>query len=97
MKHTGILLDEMFAGLKDYLEILGWEVQTVHDVDLRGAKDKDIVEYARKHDLLLVTQDQKSAELADLVGVKNVFISQVDIAKIADEEIRKKYPNLKSK
>lgn len=97
MKHTGILLDEMFAGLKDYLEILGWEVQTVHDVDLRGAKDKDIVEYARKHDLLLVTQDQKSAELADLVGVKNVFISQVDIAKIADEEMRKKYPNLKSK
>ena len=97
MKHTPILLDEMFAGLKDYLEILGWEVQTVHDVDLRGAKDKDIVEYARKHDLLLVTQDQKSAELADLVGVKNVFISQVDIAKIADEEIRKKYPNLKSK
>jgi len=95
MKLTRILLDEMFAGLKDYLEVLGWRVQTVHDVDLKGAKDKDIVEYAKKHDLLLVTQDQKTAELADLIGVKNVFISQVDIAKIADDEIRKRYPNLK--
>lgn len=95
MKLTRILLDEMFAGLKDYLEVLGWSVQTVHDVDLKGAKDKDIVEYAKKHDLLLVTQDQKTAELADLIGVKNILISQVDIAKIADDEIRKRYPNLK--
>jgi predicted nuclease of predicted toxin-antitoxin system len=96
MKLARILLDEMFAGLKDYLEVLGWSAQTVHDVELKGAKDKDIVEYAKKHDLLLVTQDQKTSELADLIGVRNVFISQVDIAKIADEEIRKKYPNLRA-
>jgi len=88
-----LLLDEMFAGLKEYFETLGWEVQTAQDVGLRGASDKDIVEYARAHNLLLVTQDQKPAELAELVGVKCVLISNAMIAKIADERIREKYLN----
>jgi predicted nuclease of predicted toxin-antitoxin system len=88
-----LLLDEMFAGLKEYFETLGWEVQTVQDVGLRGASDRDIVEYARTHDMLLVTQDQKPAELAELVGVKCVLISNAMIAKIADERIREKYLN----
>ena len=88
-----LLLDEMFAGLKEYFETLGWEVQTAQDVGLRGASDKDIVEYARTHDRLLVTQDQRPAELAEMVGVKFVLISNSMIAKIADERIREKYLN----
>ena len=88
-----LLLDEMYAGLKEYFETLGWEVQTAQDAGLRGASDKDIVEYARAHDVLLVTQDQKPAELAELVGVKCVLISNAMIAKIADERIKEKYLN----
>jgi predicted nuclease of predicted toxin-antitoxin system len=90
-----ILLDEMYAGLKEYFETLGWDVLTVHDAGLKGAKDKDIVEYAKNNNLLLVTQDQKPADLADLKGVKCVLISNAMIAKIADAKIREKYPNLK--
>jgi predicted nuclease of predicted toxin-antitoxin system len=86
----------MYAGLKEYFETLGWEAQTAQDVGLRGAKDKDIVEYAEKHDFLLVTQDQKPAELAEIRGVRHVLISNVMIAKIADQEIRKKYPNIEN-
>jgi predicted nuclease of predicted toxin-antitoxin system len=86
----------MYAGLKEYFETLGWEAQTAQEVGLKGAKDKDIVEYAEKHDFLLVTQDQKPAELAELKGVKHVLISNAMIAKIADQEIRKKYPNIES-
>lgn len=86
-----LLLDEMFAGLKEYLEVLGWEVQTAQEAGLKGSKDKDIVEYARKQDLVLITQDQKSSELAELKGVRHVYISRATIAKIADSEIRKKY------
>lgn len=88
-----LLLDEMYAGLKEYFETLGWEVQTAQDAGLRGASDRDVVEYARTHDVLLVTQDQKPAELAELVGVKCVLISNAMIAKIADERIREKYLN----
>lgn len=91
-----LLLDEMYAGLKEYFETLGWEAQTAQEVGLKAAKDKDIVEYAEKHDFLLVTQDQKPAELAELKGVRHVLISNAMIAKIADQEIRKKYPSIES-
>ena len=89
-----ILLDEMYAGLKEYFETLGWEVTSAQDVGLKAAKDREIVEYARAHGMLLVTQDQKPADLADLVGVKFVLISGAMIAKIADEKIREKYGDL---
>ena len=90
-----ILLDEMFAGLKEYFEILGWNVITAQEVGLRGAKDRAVVEYAIKNDLLLVTEDQKPAELMNLKGAKFFLISNAMIAKIADEKIREKYPDLK--
>jgi len=86
-----LLLDEMYAGLKEYFETLGYEVLTAQEAGLKAAKDKDVVEYAGKHCLILVTQDQKPAELADLTGVKYILISNVMIARIADEKIREKY------
>ena len=90
-----ILLDEMYAGLKEYFETFGWEVLTVQEVGLQGARDKDVVEYAKKNNLLLVTQDQKPADLAELLRVKYVLISNAMIAKIANERIREKYPDIK--
>ncbi len=92
-----LLLDEMYAGLKEYFETLGWGVVTVQDVGLRGAKDKDIVEYAGDNGLFLVTQDQKPADLADLIGVKYLLISNAMIARIADAKIREKYSMTPSK
>ncbi|MGB9659382.1 MAG: DUF5615 family PIN-like protein [Nitrososphaerales archaeon] len=92
-----LLLDEMYSGLKEYFETLGWDVLTVQDVGLQGAKDKDIIDYAKNNNLLLVTQDLKSADLADLKGVKYVLISNAMIAKMADAKIREKYQNKKEK
>ena len=86
-----LLLDEMYAGLKEYFEALGYEVLTAQEAGLKAAKDKDVVEYAGKHDLILVTQDQKPAELAELTGVKYVMISNAKIAKIADAEIKTRF------
>jgi len=86
-----LLLDEMYAGLKEYFEALGYEVLTAQEAGLKSAKDKDVVEYAGKHGLILVTQDQKPAELAELTGVKYVMISNAKIAKIADAEIKTKF------
>ena len=92
-----ILLDEMFAGLKEYFEILGWDVITAQEAGLRGAKDRAVVEYALNNNLLLVTEDQKPAELANLKGAKHVLISNAMLAKLADEKIREKYPELGQK
>ena len=86
-----LLLDEMYAGLKEYFETLGYEVLTAQQAGLKAAKDKDVVEYAGKHGLILVTQDQKPAELAELTDVQYVLISNAMIAKIADAKIKEKY------
>jgi len=84
-----LLLDEMYTGLKEYLQALGWEVLTVQDVNLTGAEDKRIVEYAEKNRLLLVTQDEKHADLASLRGVPCVLISKVMLTRMIDAELRK--------
>ena len=83
-----ILLDEMYAGLKEYFETLGYEVLTAQEEGLKSARDRDIVGHAKKHNLILVTQDQKVAELAELTDVKCVFISNLMIAKLVDERIK---------
>lgn len=88
-----LLLDEMYAGLKDYFETLGYEVLTAQEAGLKSAKDKAVVEFAGKNNLILVTQDQKPAELAELTKVRYVLISKVMIARIADAALRDKYPH----
>lgn len=90
-----LLLDEMYAGLKEYFEALDWDVMTAQEAGLQGAKDRDVVEYAKRNNLLLVTQDQKPAELAELIGCKCVLISSAMIAQIADAKIKEKYPSVK--
>jgi len=90
-----LLLDEMYTGLKEYFETLGWDVLTIQDVGLKGADDRKIIEYAKKNGLLVVTQDQKPADLADLKGVPYVLISKKMIAIMADAKIREKYPDMK--
>ncbi len=86
-----LLLDEMYAGLKEYFETLGYEVMTAQEAGLKSASDRAIVEYAGKNDLIVVTQDSKPAELAELLGVKSILISNAMIAKIADAKIKEKY------
>lgn len=83
--------------MQEYFETLGWDVITVQDAGLQGAKDKDIVRYAKTLNLLLVTQDQKPADLAELSGVKYILISNSLIANMADVKIREKYPKAKQK
>jgi predicted nuclease of predicted toxin-antitoxin system len=89
-----LLLDEMYAGLKEYFQLLGWSVSTVQDIGLQGAKDIEIVKYAKENNMLIVTQDPKSANLAELAGVKYVLISNAMIAKITDAKIKEKYPEI---
>ena len=83
----------MYAGLKEYFETLGYLVLTVQEAGLKGSKDRDVVKYDLKNDLILISRDQKPAELAQLTGAKHLLISNLMIAKIADEYLKKKYQN----
>ena len=85
-----ILLDEMYTGMKDYLKALGWELETVNTTGLQGASDTKVMEYAKDNDLLVVTQDEKFADIAELKGVQCVLVSRKMVAKMIDSELRKK-------
>lgn len=84
------LLDEMFSGLKEYFEVLGCEVVTVHDVNLTGKMDKAIAKYAKDHDLMLITEDRKPAELADLFGARYFYVDNKTKAQMIHEKIKKR-------
>ncbi|KXB08690.1 hypothetical protein AKJ56_00575 [candidate division MSBL1 archaeon SCGC-AAA382N08] len=86
-----LLLDEMYTGLKDYFEILGWDVSTVREEGLEGASDKKIVEYAKEKNFVIVTEDQKPAELAELENLPHVLVTKRLLASMIDSEIREKY------
>jgi predicted nuclease of predicted toxin-antitoxin system len=80
----------MYTGLKEYLQALGWDVITVQDAKLVSASDRRIVDYAERNRLLLVTQDEKHADLAGLRNVPCVLISKTMLTKMIDAELRKK-------
>jgi predicted nuclease of predicted toxin-antitoxin system len=86
-----LLLDEMYNGLKEYFEVLGCQVKTVKEVDLSGKKDREIAEYAKKHGLILVTEDHKSAELAELMGGLFFYVDSKTKAKMIYDSIIEKY------
>lgn len=84
-----ILLDEQLAGLNEFLQSLGYEVTTVQDEKMIGAPDYQIVTFAKKNNLILVTRDSKQAQIAELQKVKHVWISFAKIAEITHRELQK--------
>ena len=90
-----ILLDEMYSGLKDYFQVLGYEIETVPEVGLSGSEDKKIAEYAKKHKMILVTDDRKPAELAHLLGAKYYYVDMKTKAQMIEAKLLEKFPELK--
>ena len=86
-----ILLDEMYTGMKDYLVALGWDLETVNTTGLQGSSDNKVMEYAKANELIVITQDEKFADIAELKGVECVLISRKMVAKMIDLELKKKY------
>ena len=58
-----IMLDAMYDGMQEYLEEIGWSVITVKDIGCQSAKDRELRDYVKTNDMILVTQDKKSADI----------------------------------
>ena len=89
-----ILLDEMYTGMKEYLEALGWDIVTVNTTGLQGSEDSKILGYAKENGLIIVTQDEKMADIAELKNAQCVLVSKKMLAKLIDDELRKKYQEI---
>ena len=88
-----LLLDEMYSGLKEYFQVLGCKVETVQETDLSGKSDREIAEYAKKHDLILVTEDRKPAELSELLDGRFYYLDNKTKAQMIYDKLMEKYSN----
>lgn len=86
-----ILLDEMYTGLKPFLQTMGYETVTVQECGLQGKDDTVVARYAFENKLTLVTQDDLPAQLSDIMGGTSIQIRPKDIARIVDILIREKF------
>lgn len=60
------LLDENISPkTADFLKDLGHDVVHIRDVNLKGSTDDDIIEYAKKHGLVLITIDRDFGNIID--------------------------------
>jgi predicted nuclease of predicted toxin-antitoxin system len=84
-----LFLDEHYDGLREYLEALGWKATSVQKEGLTKSTDKTIVEYVKEKDFILITQDEKPALLAKMLGVPCVWVSLDKIAKLVHGELNK--------
>jgi predicted nuclease of predicted toxin-antitoxin system len=87
-----VLLDEMLTGLKDHLDILGWDVSTVDDIGLKGSDDKNIAQYAYDNDFILVSEDRKPIEFLKLLGGRYLHVDSTMIVRTIMKELEEKYP-----
>ena len=83
-----ILLDEMYAGHREHLAFLGWDITFVKDAGLKGADDSELVKYARRHKMVIVTADCKVEEFSRLKGVECVLINKVDLVRLIDKKLK---------
>ena len=88
-----IMLDAMYDGMQEYLEEIGWTVTTVQDIGSKNAKDRRVREHAKTHDMILVTQDKKSADIAQRNQIKTILITLGDISELVITKIQKEYTN----
>lgn len=86
-----ILVDAMYDGLKGYLEEMGWEVKTVKDFGKASAKDPVVRSYAKEYNYILVTQDDRSADIAQRSGIECILVSLGEIADLVKERINARY------
>jgi predicted nuclease of predicted toxin-antitoxin system len=84
----------MYHGLKEYFEEKGWVVKTVDDLNCKSANDKEVRVYAKEHDMILVTQDKRSANVASRNGIKVVLVTIGDISDLVISRIKEKYSNI---
>jgi len=85
-----ILLDEMYAGLKPYMEFLGYETSTVQEKGMQGKSDSLVARYALENNMILISEDDLPAQLIELSGGKSIYITQKDKANLIKKLIEEK-------
>ena len=87
---TNILLDVMYEDLEVLLVDLGWTVETVSKQIGVTPKDRDdgqILQYAKEHDMVVVTADKKFIDRLKASKVRAVTVDAADKATVIHEKM----------
>ncbi len=86
-----LLLDNQLNGMDRFLKILGFDVKTAFELGFTEETDETVIKYAKEHNMVLVTEDNKAAKLAELLEVKIIHLDMKMKASVIADEIRKRF------
>ena len=84
-----ILLDNQLNGMDRLLRIQGYDVTTAYELGYTQKTDEEVIKYAKEHDMILVTEDNKAADLAEILGVPIIHLSIKMKSKAVENELKK--------
>lgn len=85
-----ILLDNQLNGMDRYLRIQDYDVVTAYELGFTEKTDEEVIKHAKKHNMILVTEDNKAANLAETLDVRVIHLDMKMKAKAVAEELKKR-------
>lgn len=74
-----------------FLRIQGYDVTTAYELGYTEKTDEEVIIYAKEHNMILVTEDNKSADLADTLDVQVIHLDMKMKSKAVTDELKKRF------
>ena len=87
-----ILVDEMDDGMDEKLVSMGFSASSVKKLRIEGKKlhtDNSIINYAKEHDMILITRDTESGQACEENGLPCILLDNDEIFKIVIEKLKR--------
>lgn len=86
-----ILLDNQLNGMDRFLRIQGYDVTTAYELGYTEKTDEEVIKYAKEHSMILITEDNKAADLAEIHNVKIIHLDMKMKAIAVSNELKKRF------
>ena len=91
MSTKKILIDEMDDGMDEKLSELGFDAFSVKKLRVDGDRlhtDYSIINYAKEHDMILITRDTESGQACEENDLPCILLDNDEIFKIVLEKLK---------
>ncbi len=86
-----ILVDENLDGMDERLKDLGYDAYSVRKLQMEGKKlasDYSIINYAREHDMIIVTKDTEFRKASEENNFALILLDNEEILKMIVEKLK---------
>ncbi len=84
-----ILIDNQLNGMDRFLRIQGYDVTTAYDLGFTEKTDEEVIKHAKQNNMILVTEDNTAAKLAESLDVQTIHLDMKMKSKAVAEELKK--------